>query len=137
MPPFPVITELDAERIRQLGRGLPDRGRGFTALDALLDIADAAEIVPGERVPADVVTVNSTVSFREVGGDAVLRVTIVYPAEFSVADRRISILSPVGRALLGRRVGDRVSLDMPDGSVRRIEVVALHYQPEAAGHFTR
>ena len=136
MPPFPVITELDAERIRKLGQRLPDRGRGLTALDALLDIADAAEIVPAERVPADVVTVNSTVSFRERDSGMVHRVTLVYPHEFSIADRRISVLSPVGRALLGRRVGDWVALDMPDGSVREIEVLALHYQPEAAGHFT-
>ena len=137
MSPFPVITELDAERIRNLGQRLPDRGRGLTALDALLDIADGAEIVPGARVPADVVTVNSTLSFREQGSGAVHRVTVVYPAEFSVADRRISLLSPVGRALLGRRVGDWVTLDMPDGSTREIQIIALHYQPEAAGHFTR
>lgn len=137
MSPFPVITELDAERIRKLGHRLPDRGRGLTALDALLDIADAAEIVPGERVPADVVTVNSTLSFRDEGGGAVHRVTLVYPEEFSVADRRISVLSPVGRALLGRRVGDWVRLDMPDGSAREIQIFALHYQPEAAGHLTR
>ena len=136
MPPFPVITELDAERIRKLGQRLPDRGRGLTALDALLDIADAAEIVPGERVPADVVTVNSIVSFRERDSGMVHRVTLVYPPEFSIADRRISVLSPVGRALLGRRVGDWIALDMPDGHVREIELLALHYQPEAAGHFT-
>lgn len=137
MSPFPVLTELDAERIRKLGHRLPDRGRGLTALDALLDIADAADIVPGERVPADVVTVNSTLSFRDEGGGGVHRVTLVYPEEFSVADRRISVLSPVGRALLGRRVGDWVKLDMPDGSAREIQIFALHYQPEAAGHLTR
>ncbi|HUP98654.1 MAG TPA: nucleoside diphosphate kinase regulator [Usitatibacter sp.] len=137
MSPFPVITELDAERIRKLGNRLPDGGRGMTALDALLDVADAAEIVPGNSVPADVVTVNSTVSFRDRQSGAVHRVTVVYPAEFSVADRRISVLSPVGRALLGRRVGEWIALDMPDGSVREIQVLALHYQPEAAGDFTR
>lgn len=137
MTPFPVITELDAERIRTLGRRLPNPEWGMTALDALLDIADAAEVVPGARVPADVVTVNSIVSFREQGSGTVHRVTLVYPAEFSFADRRISILSPVGRALLGRRVGDRVAMQIPGGSEREIQIVALHYQPEASGHFTR
>jgi regulator of nucleoside diphosphate kinase len=137
MSPFPVITELDAERIRTLGRRLPNREWGMTALDELLDIADAAEVVPGARVPADVVTVNSTVSFREQGVGTVHRVTLVYPAEFSFADRRISILSPVGRALLGRRVGDRVAIQTPGGSEREIQIIAMHYQPEAAGHFTR
>ena len=137
MPATAVITELDAARIRQLGTRLPDRGRGFTALDALLDVTDAAEIVPGERVPANVVTVNSTLTFRDVVGGERYRVTVVYPADVSIAERRISILSPVGRALLGRRVGERIVLDMPDDSVREILVETLHYQPEASGDLTR
>lgn len=132
-----VITELDAARIRQLGQRLPDRGRGLTALDALLDITDAADIVPGTRIPPDVVTVNSSLSFRDVAGGELYRVTVVYPVDVSVGERRISILSPVGRALLGRRLGDRIALDMPDGTVREIRIEAIHYQPEAAGDLTR
>jgi regulator of nucleoside diphosphate kinase len=132
-----VITELDAARIRQLGRRLPDQGQGYSALDALLDVADAAEIVPGARVPANVVTVNSTVTFRDLALGEEYRVTLVYPADVSIGERRISILSPVGRSLLGRREGERVTLDMPDGSEREILVETLHYQPEASGDLTR
>ena len=133
-PDIPVITELDAARIRELGARLPDRGRSLAALEALLTmVSEAAEIVPGERIAADIVTVNSTVSFRELAAGTVHTVTLVYPRDASVADRRISILSPVGQALLGRRVGDTTWVVIPDGDPRPLRILNLDYQPEAAG----
>jgi regulator of nucleoside diphosphate kinase len=134
---YATLTELDAARIRQLGARLPDQGRSLAALVDLLDLMEAADIVPGTRVPADVVTVNSTLTFRDFATDTLHRVTVVYPADVSIGERRISILSPVGRALLGRRVGERLSLAMPDGERREIAIAEIHYQPEAAGDFTR
>ena len=55
----------------------------------------------------------------------------------SIAERRISVLSPVGRALLGRAVGAVAEVELPDGSVRPIRVLEIHYQPEASGDFDR
>jgi len=77
------------------------------------------------------------VSFRDELTDSVHRVTVVYPQEMSVGQRRISVLSPVGSALLGQRVGQVARVALPDGSTRKLRVLELHYQPEAAGHFTR
>lgn len=135
---LPVITELDAARIRELGSRLPDRGQGLDALGELIDMVSAeAEIVPGPRVPADVVTVNSKVSFRDELTGAVHTVTLVYPQDFSIPERRISILSPVGRALLGRRVGHTATFALPDGAARDIRILEIHYQPEASGEMTR
>ena len=126
MNPSPVITELDAVRLRELGsRELVDL------------VSFEADIVPGERIGADVVTVNSKVTFVDPLTNAKHTVTLVYPQEFSIADRRISVLSPVGRALLGRRVGQVGVVAMPDGTERHIRIVQLHYQPEAAGELTR
>ena len=133
----PVITELDAARIRELGARLPDGGRSLEALEALIAmVTGEADIVPGERIAADIVTVNSTVSFRDGLAATVHVVTLVYPRDVSMADRRISVLSPVGQALLGRRVGDSTLVYMPDGSHRELDIVKLHYQPEAAGDLT-
>ena len=133
----PIITELDAARIRELGSRMPDEGRSLHALGALIGmVTEEAEIVPSSRIAADIVTVNSKVSFRDETTGGEHTVTLVYPQDFSIGDRRISILSPVGRALLGRRVGDLCPLDMPDGSPRTIRVLELHYQPEAAGERT-
>lgn len=129
-----TITELDAARIRELGSRLDDRGRSLRALGELIElVTEEAEIVPASRIAADVVTVNSRVTFRDELTDALHTVTVVYPRDFSIGERRISVLSPVGRALLGRRVGDLAPLDMPDGSRRRIAILELHYQPEASG----
>lgn len=135
MSPNPVtITELDAARIRELGSRLDDKGRSLHALGELIElVTEQADIVPVSRIAADVVTVNSKVTFRDELTGALHTVTVVYPRDFSIGDRRISVLSPVGRALLGRRVGDTAPLDMPDGTRRRIAVLQLHYQPEASG----
>ena len=130
----PIITDLDAARIRELGGHLSDGGRSLGELEDLLDlVSEHAEIVPRARVSADVVTVNSHVSFRDEMSGAVHKVHVVYPRDFSIGERRISLLSPVGRALLGQKVGAVVPVRMPDGSTRDIRILELHYQPEAAG----
>ena len=100
-------------------------------------VTTEADIVPGARIAPDVVTVNSKVTFRDELSGSLHTVTVVYPQEFSISERRISVLSPVGKALLGRRVGDTAALDMPEGGERRITIVELHYQPEASGELTR
>ena len=133
-----VITELDAARIRELGSRLPDRGQGLAALNGLIDMVEGeADIVPGARIDPDVVTVNSTVSFRDEETATVHRVTVVYPAEMSIGNRRISVLSPVGAALLGQRAGNVAFVELPDGTRRELRVLEVHYQPEASGHFAR
>ncbi len=133
-----VVTELDAARIRELGHRLPDGGRGLPGLRDLVEQVETdAEIVPGPRVSPDVVTMNSTVSFKDEQTGLASRVTLTYPAEMSIAERRISVLSPVGRALLGRTVGAVAEVELPDGSPRAIRVLEIHYQPEASGDFNR
>jgi regulator of nucleoside diphosphate kinase len=135
---IPLITELDAARIRELGARLTGLQEGLGPLSDLMEmVTEHAKIVPGRRIPPDVVTVNSTVSFRDEATGAVHRVTIAYPHETSIPERRISILSPVGRALLGLPVGGIAAVRLPDGSTREIRILELHYQPEAAGEFTR
>lgn len=130
---LPIVTELDAARIREFAGHL----RSMDVLPAVGDllewVASEADIVPSNRIAPDVVTMGSTVSFVEVGTRDVFRVSVVHPAEASIEERRISVLSPVGRALFGRRVGEVTTVEMPDGGEREIEVLTMHYQPEAAG----
>jgi regulator of nucleoside diphosphate kinase len=138
MNPTPIITELDAARIQDLANRLPDAGSGFEDYMQLLSkINHEAEIVPGRRISPDIVTVNSTVTFRDEVVGSEHRVTLVYPAEASMSMRRISVLSPVGRALLGQPVGSVASFELPDGNMREIRILELNYQPEAAGEFAR
>jgi regulator of nucleoside diphosphate kinase len=132
----PIITELDAARIRELGSRLGNP-QGMRALNDLIEVTEEAEIVPGARVPPDVVTIRSRVVFRDELTGSLQTVTLVYPHEVSVDDGRISVLSPVARALFGRRVGDCAQIAVPGGSKRRIRIMELIYQPEASGELTR
>ena len=138
MTSLPVITELDAARILELGSRLPNEGAAFEPFQQLVSkITQESDIVPGRRISADVVTVNSTVTFRDELTGTEHCVTLVYPVDASISERRISVLSPVGRALLGQSVGSVVAFDQPGGSQREIRVLELNYQPEASGEYTR
>ena len=135
---IPVITELDAARIREMRKRLPTGDENFMAMrDLMALVSGEAEIVPGPRVPPDVVTVNSQVSFHDELTGSIHRITLVFPQDVSIAERRISVLSPVGRALLGRRVGEVAGIELPDGDSREISIRTIHYQPEASGHIDR
>jgi regulator of nucleoside diphosphate kinase len=135
---IPVITEMDAAKIRELAARLPDRGRGVESLPEFMAmVTTEADIVPRDAVGADIVTLNSTVSFRDEQTETEHVATIVHPNEAAPAERRISVLSPMGMALLGRRAGSLTECAMPDGTRRAIRVLELHYQPEAAGDLDR
>jgi len=128
-----IISDLDLARIRRLAS--VTSGEAQRALRGLVDDFDGeARVVPRARIAGDIVTVNSTVSFRDETTQTEHRVTLVYPDDVCIAERRISIVSPVGRALLGRRAGSRTLFRMPDGGRREIRLLEIHYQPEAAGH---
>jgi len=129
----PTVTELDAARIREFAGPLHGFGRMPAVGDLLEWVATETDVVPSDRIAPDVVTMGSTVSFMEVGTRAVCRVSVVHPVDVSIEERRISVLSPVGRALFGRRVGEFTTVEMPDGGEREIEIRTMHYQPEAAG----
>lgn len=100
------------------------------ALEAELE---HAEIVASDKIPPDVVTMNSHVRFiDEDSGDAT-EVTLVYPGDADVDAGRVSVLAPIGAALLGLTVGDSIAWPLPDGRTKRLLVAAVTYQPEASG----
>jgi regulator of nucleoside diphosphate kinase len=88
-----------------------------------------AKIVDAANVPHDVVTMGSTVRLRDVDTDEVEVYTLVYPHEAKIADSKLSILAPIGTAILGYRVGDVVTWRVPSGP-RRLQVEEVLYQPE-------
>ena len=91
-------------------------------------------VVPPTRVPKGVVTMNSQVRFIDLGTREEETYTLVYPAEANVEDARLSVLAPLGTALLGASVGEVVECRTP-GGVRRLRIERILYQPEAAGDF--
>lgn len=129
--PERTLTELDHVRITRLLQ------RQSAAPAPLGELLDLAEVVPSRAVDADVVTMYSQVQLREPSSGTLSTLTLCYPHDAEPAAGRVSVLSPVGRALLGLRVGDAAHWSTPDGGTHVVEIVALPFQPEASGDYTR
>lgn len=130
------LTEQDYNRLKHLLAELHRQSRGMKAgVDTLEDILDLARVVDGGKVPGNVVTMNSRVMFEDLRTQERGTVTIVYPADADASEQKISVLSPVGAALLGESEGQEVQLPLPHGQSRRIRIVDVLYQPEAQGDF--
>lgn len=99
------------------------------AADALADVLIDARRVPEEQLPADRIAMNSTVAYREEPHGTRRTVTLVLPADARPSMGRISVLSPVGRALLGRRAGAHSSIDVPGGGALKIRVLEVGRAP--------
>lgn len=129
-----IVTATDLERLRRVVE-IYGEGKMADACEALDAELERAQILPSEQVPHDVVTMNSTVTYLDPATGDSKDVTLVYPQHADVAQGKISILAPIGMALLGLRVGQALDWPLPDGRVKTVKVTAIRYQPEAAGDF--
>ena len=128
MPPRILLSSFDSNRLQQLIEMVGDR----PDLDALREELDRAEIIEPEDVPPNLVTMNSVVRFvDEAGKESELR--LVFPDTADVEGNRVSIFAPVGSALIGLSIGDSIDWPLPNGRTRRLRVMGISYQPEAAG----
>ena len=103
-------------------------------LDDLRTELDRAVVVEPERIPPDVITMNSTVSLVDVDSAEEEEFTLVFPKDADADSGRISVMAPLGTAMLGYRVGDVFEWDVPMGR-KRWRVAKVIYQPEAAGDY--
>jgi len=129
-----TVSRIDLERIEALLERLPAAEAG--KLEALRAELDRAEVVEPAAMPAHVVTMNSTVAFADEDNGERLTLTLVYP-NAAGAPGTVSILAPVGSALLGLARGQQIDWPMPDGRKRHLKVLEITYQPEASGHLHR
>jgi regulator of nucleoside diphosphate kinase len=97
----------------------------------LVSELERADVVDARDVPPDVVTMNSRVVFEDTGTGKTTEVTIVFPQDADMQRGRVSVLAPVGTALLGLAQGDSIVWPFPDGSSRCLRVVEVTFQPEA------
>jgi regulator of nucleoside diphosphate kinase len=100
-------------------------------LRLLEDELKRARIVAAEEVPPDVITINSRVELLDLESRERMEFTLVFPGDENVNDGKISVLAPLGTAMLGYRVGDEFVWHVPHG-LRRLKVIKLHFQPEAS-----
>jgi regulator of nucleoside diphosphate kinase len=127
--PRVVLTRFDHTRLTQLLERAGERWE----LDPLRAQVARAEIIDAPSVPADLVTMNSVVRFADEASGKELEITLVFPGADEVDSARISVFSHIGTALLGLSVGDSIDWPQPNGRPRRLQVVDIAYQPEAAG----
>lgn len=132
-----VITKFDQTRLRGLLRVLRERSATNPwNLDALARELDRAEVVATNEVPASVVTMNSRIGLRDLESDRRFTVSLVFPGAQDSEATSVAVLSPLGVALLGCRVGQVLEWDTPIGC-RRLLLETVHYQPEASGAYCR
>lgn len=130
-----VISSLDADRLDKLLDSLSDGAfPGKAELEAELE---RATIVEPKNVPPTVVSMNSTVRFRVESSSDEFSLTLVYPRDMDSSGDKISILAPVGSALLGLSQGEQIEWPKPGGGVLRVRIEEIVYQPERAGEYHR
>ena len=128
------ITRFDKTRLMALLRGLDAAHESREEVEDLERELERGTEVESTEVEPDVVTMNSTVRVTDLDAKTTHLYTIVFPSDADFEKGRISILSPLGTALLGYRAGEVVEWEMPRGT-RRLRIEELVYQPEAAGDF--
>ena len=131
--PTILITHSDVTKLDKLLKTRRrSSGRDLEHLERLRAELERAELVEDTEIPADVITINSRVLVQdlETGQNSIY--ILVFPNEADQSLNKVSVLAPIGTALLGYRAGDIIEWDTPDGTTRRLFVREVLYQPEAA-----
>ncbi len=127
------ITLVDKERLRDLIEQkrfeAPTDGKALQALEREIG---RATVVESQTIEPDVVTMRSR-ALLTINGEP-REIALVYPQEADLTGRRLSVLSPIGTAILGYREGDRIEWDIPSGRAV-LQIEKLLYQPEASGEY--
>lgn len=130
-----TLTELDHVRLLNLlrraarGDGSPQQVR------AIEDVLDVSALVPSRKVAPDVVTMYSQVLLQDTQTGQRNTLTLCFPADADPAIGFVSVLSPVGTAMLGLRVGSIARWSTPSGDEKAAEILAILFQPESSGDY--
>lgn len=129
------ITTFDLDRLTDLIEAYRNSGhQKKIPIDILEKELERAEIVDPKKVPADVITMNSTTYLKDLDTGEEIIWSLVFPKDANTEENRISVMAPIGMALLGYRVGDVIEWEVP-GGLRKLKVIQTLYQPEACGHY--
>ena len=131
--PSIFITTKDAGKLRKLIReAYHSEYRGSDYLKELAEEMEKASIVNPDQIPADVITLNSTARLVDQETNEEMVYTLVFPEDADISQGRISVLAPIGTAMLGYKTGDMFEWETPGGK-RTLRVQKILYQPEASG----
>ena len=128
-----TLSTTDYDRLDALLSTQNTTSLGYETLSQELE---RANVVAPDQLPANVISMNSTVRFR-LGNGKVSTLTLVYPKDVTQSGDKISVLAPVGSALLGLKTGDSINWPLPGGDMSTITVEEVVYQPEREGAYHR
>ena len=129
------ITKLDFTRLNNLINNLKQSSRTtMTDLGFLKSELGRAEKIDSEKIAPDFVTMNSKIEVTDPDTDKIMTVQLVYPNEADFKQGKVSVLSPLGAALIGYKVGSEISFPVPKGT-KMMKITKIIYQPEANGLF--
>ena len=130
------MTEVDLARLRNLIDLARDTGNDANRLylDRLEGELERAEVVDPIDIPKDVVTMRSTVRLKDLDNGKEMVYSLVFPNEADIDEGKISVLAPVGNAMIGYMIGDVIEWEVPSG-LRKLKVEEIIYQPEASGDY--
>lgn len=130
------ITDYDKQRLEELVAVAEDFGNdGRKDLSTLRGELARANVLPCKDIPPDVVTMNSKVRLRDMETSEEMTYALVFPKDSDFAAGAVSVLAPVGTAILGYSKGSVIEWPVPDGT-RRLRIEEIIYQPEACGDFS-
>ncbi len=130
-----ILSSLDVERLERLLERLTEQE--FPGKTVLLAELERAEVVEPQAIPPTVVTMNSTVRFKVASSAEEFCMTLVYPKDHKPSGDTLSILAPVGSALLGLSVGDEIEWPKPGSGNLQVHIEEIIYQPEREGAYHR
>jgi len=130
-----IITINDYQRLLGLIEFASLTGKMPAIISNLYKGLVNAKMLPQTNISSDVVTMNSRILLKDILNEREADVTITYPQDADNRERKISVFSSIGVALLGRKVGDTVSWTTPKG-MGEFEILEVIYQPEAVGDFS-
>lgn len=129
------ITEFDKSRLEELIAVAEEFGcHDRKDLESLEEELARAEVVSSQKIPRDVVTMNSKVVLCDLDTAERKTYVLVFPRDANIDVGAVSVLAPVGTAILGYSVGDVIEWEVPSG-IRNIVIEDILYQPEAAGDY--
>ncbi|MEI8345763.1 MAG: nucleoside diphosphate kinase regulator [Candidatus Omnitrophota bacterium] len=129
------FTDNDMKRLRELvavARESSDEQEKY--LRGLENELNRGKIVPSKDIPPDVITMNSEIYLKDLNTEETITYRLVFPELANIDKGWVSVLAPIGTALLGYRVGDVIEWRVPAG-IAKLKVEKVLYQPEAAGDY--
>jgi len=129
------ITQFDFDRLTKVIKTYsPQNDFDQENIERLIYDLERATILDSKDIPANVVTMNSKVYLRDVDSRQETIFTLVFPQDADMAENKISVLAPVGSAVLGYKAGDTIEWKVP-ARIKRLKIESVIYQPEAAGNY--